>query len=48
LLERAEKLLKKKIRIAIYSKNEFNLELLDGVQFVSIYKSERGGGVNFK
>lgn len=44
LLERAEKLLSKKIRIAIYSKNEFNLELLEGVQFVSIYKSEMGGG----
>jgi len=39
LLERAEKLLNKKIRIAIYSKNEFNLELLKGVQYVSVYKS---------
>jgi DNA-binding HxlR family transcriptional regulator len=43
LLERAEKLLKKKIRIAIYSKKEFNLELLEGIQYVSIYKSEMGG-----
>jgi hypothetical protein len=44
LLERAEKLLNKKIRIAIYSKNEFNLELLEGIQYVSIYKNEMGGG----
>jgi len=44
LLERAEKLLNKKVRIAIYSKNEFKLELLDGIQCVSIYKSEMGGG----
>jgi hypothetical protein len=44
LLDRAENLLNKKIRIAIYSKNEFNLELLEGIQFVSIYKSEMGGG----
>jgi len=42
LLERAEKLLNKKIRIAIYSKKEFKLELLEGVQYVSIYKSEMG------
>ena len=44
LLERAEKLLNKKIRIAIYSKKEFNSALLEGVQYVSIYKSEMGGG----
>ena len=47
LLERAEKLLNKKIRIAIYSKNEFNSAFLEGIQFVSIYKSE-SGGVNSK
>jgi predicted AAA+ superfamily ATPase len=44
LASRAENLLNKKIRTAIYSKSEFNLELLEGVQFVSIYKSEMGGG----
>jgi len=48
LLERAEKLLNKKIRIAIYSKSEFNSALLEGIQYVSIYKSEMGGGVNSK
>jgi hypothetical protein len=48
LLERAERLLNKKIRIAIYSKNEFNPALLEGIQNVSIYKSEMGGGVNSK
>ena len=37
----------KKIRIAIYSKNEFNLELLESVQYVSIYKSEMVGGGEF-
>lgn len=42
LLERAKKLLNKKIRIAIYSKNEFKLELLEGIQFISIYKTEIG------
>ena len=44
LLERAKKLLNKKIRIAIYSKNEFKLELLEGIQFISIYKTEIGRG----
>ncbi len=44
LVERVEKLLNKKIRIAIYSKNEFNLELLEDIQIVSIYKNEIGGG----
>jgi len=39
-LERAEKLLNKKIRIAIYSKSEFNLKLLMGIQYVSIYKNQ--------
>jgi predicted nucleotidyltransferase len=47
LATRAEKLLNKKIRTAIYSKSEFDLELLEGIQFVSIYKSEMGG-VNSK
>jgi DNA-binding MarR family transcriptional regulator len=47
LVESAEKLLNKKIRIAIYSKKEFNLELLEGIQYISIYKSEMGG-VNSK
>ncbi len=37
-----ENLLNKKNRIAIHSKSEFNLELLEGIQFVSIYKCEIG------
>ena len=41
LLERAEKLLNKKIRIAIYHSDEFNFTLLENIPFVSIYKSER-------
>ena len=41
LLERAENLLTKKIRIAIYQPHEFNLKLLENIPFVSIYKSER-------
>jgi predicted AAA+ superfamily ATPase len=45
LTERAEKLLNKKIRIAIYSKNEFTPSLLENIQHVSIFN---GGGVNSK
>jgi predicted AAA+ superfamily ATPase len=44
LLAQAEKLLNKKIRTAIYSKSEFNLELLQGIQYVSIYKIRTGWG----
>jgi len=45
LTERAEKLLNKKIRMAIYSKNEFTSSLLENIQHVSIFN---GGGVNSK
>jgi len=45
LVERAEKLLHKKIRIAIYSKSEFTPALLENIQHVSIFN---GGGVNSK
>jgi hypothetical protein len=38
LTERAEKLLNKKIRMAIYSKNEFIPSLLENIQHVSIFK----------
>jgi predicted AAA+ superfamily ATPase len=48
LVERAEKLSNKKIRIAVYSKKEFNSALLEGIQYVSIYKSEMVGGVSSK
>ncbi len=41
LVERAEKLLNKKIRMAIYSKNEFTPSLLEYIQHVSIFN---GGG----
>jgi predicted AAA+ superfamily ATPase len=41
LTERAEKLLNKKIRMAIYSKNEFTSSLLENIQHVSIFN---GGG----
>ncbi|MEY4570840.1 MAG: hypothetical protein RLZ10_33 [Bacteroidota bacterium] len=41
LVERAEKLLHKKIRIAIYSKNEFTPLLLENIQHLSIFN---GGG----
>lgn len=41
LVERAEKLLNKKIRMAIYSKNEFTSSLLENIQYVSIFN---GGG----
>jgi len=41
LTERAEKLLNKKIRMAIYSKNEFRPSLLQNIQHVSIFN---GGG----
>jgi len=44
LVERAEKLLHKKIRMAIYSKNEFTPSLLENIQHVSIFN----GGVNAK
>jgi DNA-binding HxlR family transcriptional regulator len=44
LVERAEKLLIKKIRIAIYSRNKFTASLLENIQHVSIFK----GGVNSK
>jgi len=37
LVERAEKLLNKKIRIAIYSKSEFDSTLLENIQHVSIF-----------
>jgi hypothetical protein len=40
LVIRAEKLLQKKIRMAIYYPNEFNLGILDGVQHVSIWKEQ--------
>lgn len=39
LLERSKELLNNKNRIAIYSKNKFNLDLLEGLQFLSIYRS---------
>ena len=45
LVDRAEKLLNKKIRMAIYSKNEFTPSLLENIQRVSIFN---GGGVNSK
>jgi predicted AAA+ superfamily ATPase len=45
LTERAEKLLNKKIRMAIYSKNEFRPSLLQNIQHVSIFN---GGGVYYK
>lgn len=41
LVERAEKLLNKKIRIAMYQPKEFSFKLLENIPFVSIYKSER-------
>lgn len=41
LLERAEKILNKKIRIAIYKSDEFNFKFLENIPFVSIYKCER-------
>ena len=41
LVQRAEKLLNKKIRMAIYSKNEFDSSLLENIQHVSIFN---GGG----
>jgi hypothetical protein len=41
LVERAEKLLNKKIRIAVYSKNKFTASLLENIKHVSIFK---GGG----
>jgi len=44
LIESAEKLLNKKIRMAIYSKNEFTPSLLENIQHVSIFN----GGVNSK
>ncbi len=43
LVERAEKLLNKKIRMAIYSKNEFTPSLLENIQHVSIFNGEGGG-----
>ncbi len=45
LVERAERLLNKKIRMAIYSKNEFNSSLLENIQHVSIFN---GVGINSK
>jgi hypothetical protein len=45
LVERAEKLLNKKIRMAIYSKKEFTPSLLENIQHVSIFN---GGGVNYE
>jgi predicted AAA+ superfamily ATPase len=47
LLNRAERLLNKKIRIALYAPSEFDLSILDGIQYVSIFKNEMGG-VNTK
>lgn len=47
LLNRAERLLNKKIRIALYTPSEFDLSILDGIQYVSIFKNEMGG-VNTK
>ena len=44
LTERAEKLLNKKIRMAIYSNNEFSISLLENIQHVSIFN---GGGGKF-
>ncbi|MFZ9299909.1 MAG: hypothetical protein ACO23V_02960 [Chitinophagaceae bacterium] len=44
LLNRAERLLNKKIRIALYAPTEFELSILDGIQYVSIFKNEMGGG----
>jgi len=44
LLERAEKLIQKKIRVVIYSKSEFKLDLLKWIQYVSIYKCDVCGG----
>lgn len=41
LVERAEKLLHKKIRIAVYSKNEFTPSLLENIQHVSIFNGVR-------
>jgi hypothetical protein len=41
LVERAVKLLNKKIRMVIYSKNEFTPSLLENIQHVSIFN---GGG----
>ena len=43
LVERAERLLNKKIRMAIYSRNEFAHSILENIQHVSIFN---GGGVN--
>lgn len=40
LVLRAEKLLQKKIRMAIYSPNEFQPELLQDIQHVSVWKEE--------
>jgi len=40
LVIRAENLLQKKIRMAIYSPNEFNLGILEGIQHVSIWKEQ--------
>lgn len=46
LINRVEILLKKKIRIAIYQSSEFALSLLDGIQYLSIFKNEIGNGKN--
>ncbi|NDA63426.1 MAG: ArsR family transcriptional regulator [Chitinophagia bacterium] len=40
LVERAEQLLHKKIRMAIYSAEEFHLKLFEGIQHVSIWKEQ--------
>ena len=38
LFVKAENLLKKKIRIAIFSKEEFKIELLEKIEFVSLFE----------
>lgn len=43
LLTKAESLLKKKIRIAIYLPTEFHVSLLEGIPYISIFKHEMGG-----
>jgi hypothetical protein len=45
LVERAEILLKKKIRMTIYSKNKFITSLLENIKQVSIFNRK---GVNSK
>ena len=43
LIVKAEYLLKKKIRIAIFSKEEFKIELLEKIKFVSLFEGDFKG-----